>query len=188
MGMSSLPSLHRSVTVVTDHQPLVSIFGNPKSKPPLRIERWLLKLQQYECNIVYQLGKNNPADYISRHSTSGCDISIRESKLANEYVNFVIENAVPKAITLDELEAGPVRDEMPQQIMTCVIDGRWKAIQKSPDARLRSFYNVRDELTIASNAKLLMRGSRIVIPSLLQERAVALAHEGHQGKNKVSST
>ena len=199
MGMSSLPSLHRSVTVVTDHQPLVSIFGNPKSKPPLRIERWLLKLQQYECNIVYQLGKNNPADYISRHSTSGCDISIRESKLqqyecnivhilANEYVNFVIENAVPKAITLDELEAGTVRDEMPQQIMTCVIDGRWKAIQKSPDARLRSFYNVRDELTIASNAKLLMRGSRIVIPSLLQERAVALAHEGHQGKNKVSST
>ena len=126
----------RSVTVITDHQPRVSIFGNQKSKPPLRIERWVLKFQQYECNIVYQPGKNNPADYISRHPTSGCDISIRESKLADEYVNFVIENAVLKAITPDELEAGTVRDEMLQQIMTCVIDGRWKAIQKSPDARL----------------------------------------------------
>ena len=102
-------------------------------------------------------------------------------------MNFVIENAVPKAITLNELEAGTVRDEMFQQIMTCVIDGRWKAIQKSPDARLRSFYSVRDELTIASNAKLLMIGSRIVIPSLLQERAVALAHEGHQGISKTKS-
>ena len=37
----------RPFTVTTDHQALVSIFGNPKSKPPLRIERWVLKLQQY---------------------------------------------------------------------------------------------------------------------------------------------
>ena len=38
----------RPFTIVTDHKPLVSILGNPNSKPPLRIERWALKLQQYE--------------------------------------------------------------------------------------------------------------------------------------------
>ena len=85
----------RSVTVITDHQPLVSIFGNPKSKPP--IERWVLKLQQYECNIVYQSGKNNPADYISRHPTSGCEISIRESKLADEYCELRHRERRPKS-------------------------------------------------------------------------------------------
>ena len=31
--------------VVTDHRPLVSLFNNPHSKPPTRIERWILKLQ-----------------------------------------------------------------------------------------------------------------------------------------------
>ena len=40
--------------IITDHKALVPLLGNPKSKPPLRIERWLLKLQQYQFNITYQ--------------------------------------------------------------------------------------------------------------------------------------
>ena len=78
----------RPFTIVTDHKPLVSILGNPNSKPPLRIERSALKLQQYEYNIVYQPGETNPADYMSRHPTSGCDITGREAKMADEYVNL----------------------------------------------------------------------------------------------------
>ena len=31
-------------TLVTGHKPLEVIYGNPKSKPPLRIERWVLRL------------------------------------------------------------------------------------------------------------------------------------------------
>ena len=87
----------RPFTATTHHQALVSIFGNPKSKPPLRIERWVLKLQQYEFRIVYKPGQNNPADYMSRHPTSGSKVSTRESKMADEYVNFIITNAIPKA-------------------------------------------------------------------------------------------
>ncbi|CAB4007063.1 Transposon Tf2-9 poly [Paramuricea clavata] len=35
--------------LITDHKPLEVIYS-PKSKPPLRIERWLLRLQQYKFN------------------------------------------------------------------------------------------------------------------------------------------
>ena len=34
---------------------------------PARIERWLLKMQLYEFQVIYQPGKSNPADYMSRH-------------------------------------------------------------------------------------------------------------------------
>ena len=30
--------------VVTDHKPLVPLFNNERSKPPMRIERWILNL------------------------------------------------------------------------------------------------------------------------------------------------
>ena len=37
-----------SFTLYTDHKALEVIFGNPTSKPPARIQRWLLRLQQYQ--------------------------------------------------------------------------------------------------------------------------------------------
>ena len=44
--------------LITDHKPLEIIYS-PKSKPPLRIERWLLRLQQYKFNIKYRPGNSN---------------------------------------------------------------------------------------------------------------------------------
>ena len=54
-------------TLVSDHQPLETIFNNPKSKIPARIERWRLRLQQYNFNVKYKPEKSNAADYLSRH-------------------------------------------------------------------------------------------------------------------------
>jgi len=40
----------RPIVVITDHKALVPLFNNPLSKPPPRIERWIMKLQDYELN------------------------------------------------------------------------------------------------------------------------------------------
>ena len=53
--------------LISDHKPLEWIFNNPKSKPPARIERWSLRLQPYNYTVRYKAGKDNPADYMSRH-------------------------------------------------------------------------------------------------------------------------
>ena len=42
-----------------DHKALETIFGNPFSKASARIERWLLRLQQYDFNVVYTTGSEN---------------------------------------------------------------------------------------------------------------------------------
>ena len=49
----------------TDRKDLSVIFS-PKSKPPARIERWVLCLQQYEFDVKHRKGEDNPADVLAR--------------------------------------------------------------------------------------------------------------------------
>ena len=51
------------------------------------------------------------------------------------------------------------------------------------ESDLRQFKHVIGELSIEDG--VVMRGSRIVIPTKLQKRAVAIAHEGHHGLVKT---
>ena len=55
--------------LINDHKPLEVIYGNPKSKPSARIERWVLRLQPYQFTVQYKPGVENPADFLSRHPT-----------------------------------------------------------------------------------------------------------------------
>ena len=54
-----------SFELITDHKALEMIYS-PKSKPPTRIERWALRLQQYEYKVIYKRGAENPAGVLSR--------------------------------------------------------------------------------------------------------------------------
>ncbi len=52
-------------TVITDHQPLTSIFKR-KTKSP-RMNRWILEMRKYNYEINYLKGKDNiVADHLSR--------------------------------------------------------------------------------------------------------------------------
>ncbi len=51
--------------LVTDCKPVQLIFSNPKSKPPPRIERWNLRLQGYDFEVVHTEGSQNPSDFLS---------------------------------------------------------------------------------------------------------------------------
>ena len=51
----------------TDHKPLIYLFNNARSRMPLRIERWSLRLQEFDFTISHIKGTVNPADFLSRH-------------------------------------------------------------------------------------------------------------------------
>lgn len=51
--------------LVTDHKPLEAIF-KPTARPPARIKRWVLRVQGFKFKIIYQSGKLNIADPVSR--------------------------------------------------------------------------------------------------------------------------
>lgn len=58
-------------TIITDHQPLLSIFHSHKATSA-RIDRWNLRLMPYNYQLVYKPGKDekNPADFLRRHPTA----------------------------------------------------------------------------------------------------------------------
>ena len=43
-------------TLVTDHKPPETIYGNPPSKPSVRIEHWVLRLQPYSFKVEHRAG------------------------------------------------------------------------------------------------------------------------------------
>ena len=65
----------RTVVVETDHKPLEAIVTKPLYRAPIRLQRMLLRLQQYDISVVHKPGKQMYiADAISRatNSTQEC--------------------------------------------------------------------------------------------------------------------
>ncbi|KAJ8050489.1 hypothetical protein HOLleu_03714 [Holothuria leucospilota] len=118
-------------SVITDHKPLVTLFNSPKSNPPTRIERWILKLQSYSFTTVYRPGSNNPADSISRHPLPGTKSSSREEKMAEEHINFVASHAVPKTIQLSDLKEATDSDIVLQTCIQAIREHGWQKANKS---------------------------------------------------------
>ncbi|XP_044753909.1 uncharacterized protein K02A2.6-like [Coccinella septempunctata] len=86
--------------LVTDHKPLEAIF-KPSSKPPARIERWVLRLQAYKFRVIYQSGKLNIADSLSRL----CQLDEEPSfDKENEYhVRALLEIDSPAAMNISKI-------------------------------------------------------------------------------------
>jgi hypothetical protein len=176
-----------NVNVITDHKPLERIWQKPR--PPLRIERWGLRLQPYKLTIKYQPGKDNPADYMSRHP--GCTTTkSREEKIADQYVKFIMTEAIPKAMTLDEVKMAATEDKTLVKAVEYVQTGRWFELKNITDheidiQELQALRAVKDELVTCDG--VLMRDSRIVLPMRLRDRAIKIAHEGHQGISRTKA-
>jgi hypothetical protein len=123
-------------TIITDHKPLEPMFNNPFTALPARIERWVLRLQQYHMNVEYSPGKDNPADYASRHPTS---IEIPErtqlmnsvynvryaEKIAEEYVNQVAAESTPRSMKTTDIKSATDKDATLQTVIAAVRSGNW---------------------------------------------------------------
>ena len=173
--------LGKHTTLVTDHQPLVKIYNNPQSRPPPRIERWALKLQEYDITVTYSPGSKNPADYMSRHPVRPSTGSSNETEV---YTNFVANNAKPIAIPIEKMRTETELDSELQAVMSAIKSGNWS--QPNTQEYLNPYKNIQDELSITDNG-LLLRGHRLIVPESLRQQAVDLAHGGHQGIVKTKA-
>ena len=91
--------------LITDHKPLQAIYG-PRSKPSARIERWILRLQPYNYNVVYIPGSKNVADPLSGllklEPRSQSPVVYNHG--ADEYVRFLAITATPSTLTTRQIE------------------------------------------------------------------------------------
>lgn len=123
----------------------------------------------------------NAADYLSRNPSAYEDKPSQHSKIAGDYVRYLTENAVPKAMTLDDIVYSTKTDDKLQTAITTIKSNRWASSYE--DTTLDSLSRLRYELTVVpvNDGEILLHDNRIVIPKDLQMRVIDLTHEGHQG-------
>ena len=157
--------------LVTDHKPLEFIFSK-RSKMCARVERWVLRLQSFRYRVKYIPGPNNIADALSRLLSEENTVQSK-SNITEEYVYFVAKEATPVAMNTVDIEQASSKDPEMKELREGLITGKWYNVQ------FKEYLPVRHELS--SVGKLILRGTRLVIPTSLRNQVLALGHEGHPG-------
>ena len=168
----------RPVTVISDHKPLVSLFKKSLTSSSPCLSRMLLQILDYDLNIVYQEGsKMHLSDDISRLSTHkldkgltlpGMDITVHE---VESCTNF-------SSVSLGKIRELTLCDNDLQVLKTHIINGFPLHTNQCPEC-IRPFFPYRDELTIFNG--LILKGSCIVIPTVLRDQLLNVIHESHLG-------
>jgi transposase InsO family protein len=157
--------------VQSDHKPLIPIMKKNLAKVPARLQSMILKLQPYDLDLIYKKGKEMYlADTLSRASLTTTDKLIEEV-CVNKVIMSSEKVTQMKAATANEMSA----------LMETIKNG-WPNAREEADASVRSYWSVRDELTVEED--LVYRGTRLVVPPSLRRYVLNLAHQCHLGMNR----
>lgn len=165
--------LGKKFDLITDHKPLEFMF-NPKHTPCARIERWVLRLQIYDFNVVYKPGKTNIADPLSRLPIQQQVSDLFEDDV-EYFINEITNSSNLRAITINEMNEVSKNDQEIKLIKKCLNNTDLWEHEKS----IQMFKPFKPEYCFHEN--LLLRGTKIVVPKELRTNILALGHEGHPG-------
>ncbi|XP_062590681.1 uncharacterized protein K02A2.6-like [Saccostrea cucullata] len=140
-----------------------------------------MRLMRYEYEIYHVPGKTlYTADALSRSPQREIGRGEEELQTAVEaYVDSIIETLPTSESLLEEIRRKLHEDSVLRIIMKYCEEG-WPGYEyPSIDLVTRPFWQIREELSICQG--LLMRGNRLVIPTVLRAEMLQRIHEGHQG-------
>ena len=102
----------------------------------------------------------------------------QHAHLQESHINYIANKAVPKAMTLDEIETASQTDSCLKKVRDCLTRNKW-----SKQGSMKQYYLVKNELSVKNS--IILKGTKLVIPKCLQPRILKLAHESHQGVVKT---
>lgn len=167
----------RTFCLVTDHKPLIRIFGTKRDLPKVtnnRLVRWALLLSSYKYKIVYKTGKENPADGLSRFPRTSSEES-EEIKEIETSVKAIHEEKIRTLISQEMLKREVSQDADLKRVLAYVQKG-WPS--EVPED-LKLFWKKKNDLT-AEDGILFYLG-RIVTPIKLRTNILKVLHAGHPG-------
>ncbi|XP_026688729.1 uncharacterized protein K02A2.6-like isoform X1 [Diaphorina citri] len=179
----------QSVTVHTDHKPLISIFKKSLSDVPCRLQRMMLKLQGYDLNVIHVPGKHMYiADTLSRaniknnnESEEIDEVFKKLDKNLRIHGNSLIHSINVSDNKLEQIKVKTDNDPQLSRVKCCVLDG-WPPKNKVDDD-LRQFYSFKDDLHLVDG--ILFKKRSILIPASLRKEMLQRMHTGHLGIQKT---
>jgi hypothetical protein len=171
-------------SVVSDNNTVVHIFNKTTSSPPPRIERMIMKVQQFCFKVVHKSGKDNAADYLSRHPMPLVNELSKSMNDIEEHVNFIARSCIPKSMSLDEIAQATELDPVLQRVIHVLQTRSYWTVEEKNNTKLIPYLLIKNELSVTGDPVVLLKGRKLVIPFSLQARVLDLVHIGHQGMSR----
>ena len=177
--------LGKSFIGETDHKPLVPLLTTHTSDQiPPRIQRFRMRLMRFDLQkMIHVPGKQMyTSDALSRLVTkpANSEESVIPEVEMKAFIATVI-NSLPVSDTkLKEIVEAQEDDEVCKRVKQYCLEG-WPEKHAIPDA-VRPYWRERGELTVVQN--LILKGTRILIPSRLRLDVLDKIHQGHLGITK----
>ena len=161
----------------TDQKPLEAILLKSLNQATPRLQRILIRTFPYTFTVHYIPAVTNQlVDCLSRLGDQKDTI-----KLAKLHVYQIIQKLSARSDSLHQLRLSTQSDDELALLKHTIMQGWLKSIKQLPPV-LQPFWTFREELTVEDG--LILKGSRIVMPTKQQEASLKLIHEGHLGLNK----
>uniref|UniRef100_A0A131YJ66 RNA-directed DNA polymerase n=1 Tax=Rhipicephalus appendiculatus TaxID=34631 RepID=A0A131YJ66_RHIAP len=165
----------RSVTVETDHKPLVGLQNKDLASMSPRLQRLMLRLQCYSIKLVYVPGKLlSVADALSRSPDPQSKIETADSD-PGLMVSTLVQ-ASP--IKLKQIQEATDRDPTLQQLSKYIQQG-WPERLSDVHPVAKPYFHIRSELYITEG--FVCCGQRLAIPAALQAEVLEKLHQAHRG-------
>ena len=150
--------------MVTDHEPLLPIYSSSAKPRQLRVDRHRTKLLPYDFTVVHEPGVTSPCDYGSRHPSAhnltGREIEEWGVETGTEvYVNRVIEDTLPQAIGMSELQEATSQDSVLTKLISCIGQS-----ECGNDKQLKPFKQIFSELWTCNGILMRNDDSHSTIP------------------------
>lgn len=173
----------RRFTILTDHQPLLAIFGSKKGIPvhtANRLQRWAVILLGYDFDIKYiRTTEFGHADILSRlideQPRGEEDVVI--AQIIQRTGEPIVSNNLA-GITFQFIRHGTLKDDTLQTVLNYVMNG-WPRKEKIESQEAMKYFNIRDELSTIDD--VLSYRDRTVIPTSCRQRVLSILHKAHPG-------
>ena len=176
----------RTFTLLTDHKPLLTIFGSKKGIPTTsanRLQRWALRLMGYSYNIEYRSTNDfGQADGLSRLPI-GPDEAFDNEDTGESRVVSIIQEESQKELPLRAVQIAQEtrRDSILHQVYTYVLSG-WPS-KVSDD--IQPFYRIRNDLSTTNGC--IVWGLRTIIPLCFRSKLLKHLHSTHSGMGRMKA-
>ena len=178
----------RTFLLVTDHKPLLTIFGPKKCIPVMaanRLQRWAIILAAYTYDIQYKpTAKHGNADILSR-------LPIPEDQQDEQDHSESSELNLIHAVQLEQLPLKAIdiakateKDPVLAKVYHFIQHG-WPESKSNLDMALHPYFVRRLQLTVQSGC--ILNSLQVLIPSSLRKAVITELHEAHTGIVKMKS-
>ena len=173
--------LRKPIVGETDHKPLVPLLTKyTLEQVPPRIQRFRMRLMRFDIREMKHVpGKEmHMSDTLSRQfPVSSDEKSMIDSEEMSPFLESIVSSLPVSYVKLQQIIAAQGEDPVCTKVKGYIMEG-WPDKYKIPDS-LKSYWNSRGELSVVGN--LILKATRILIPSSLRLEVLDKIHQGHQG-------